>query len=179
VSALAVLGVVAVPAIRALRTKRKLRKLTEGGIALAILGAAGGVGFIWIWWAVGFVEALTTRHATYHPPTWLLWLVAAAGGFQVASSLNTVMKWTAPVTRAVANHVSRVSLVLGAIGGTLAVYAAKDVLVPAVNDWGMKTVVALLAFAVPIGLALYLRLPEAVVREVRAAREEGRKRRKR
>ena len=43
----------------------------------------------------------------------------------------------------------------------------------------MKTVVALLALAVPIGLAFYLRLPEAVVREVKAAREERRKRRKR
>ncbi len=173
VSLLAVLGVVAVPTLRFFRTKRKLRKLVQGPAALAILALAGAVGFVWIWTTNSFTEALTTRHAWYHPPTWLLWVVAAAGGFQVASSLNTVMKWTAPVTRAVSKHVSRMSLVLGGVGSVLAVYAAKDVLVPAVNDWGMKTVIALLGLAAPAGVAFYLELPQAVVRAFKAGRVKG------
>lgn len=168
VSVLAILGVVFVPGVRAARTKKKLRMVGQGVFDLALTLSAGLLATLWIYHRNGFEEAITTFHSTYAPPTALLWIVAAAGGFQVASSLNSILKWGAPVFRATGQHVYRLSLVFGAIGATLAGYAASQVLAPALSPIRGTSALAILAFAAPVALAVYLDLHRLTWRSIKS-----------
>ena len=169
VSAAAVAGVVSVPLVRAARTRKRWRKLGEGTFFLGLLAAAGLLGFLWVLRNNSLQEALTAYHSTWAPPSTLLWIVAAAGGFQVASSLNSFLKWTGPLLRATDSHVSRLSVILGTIGAVLAGYAAVQVLAPSIDHWGVETVLALLALVAPLALAIYLDLPVLAWRSLKQA----------
>ena len=167
VSLLAVVGVLAVPVIRAVRTNRWRRRLYEGGAAFGLLAVAWLAAFLWAWATHGFESALTAYQSDV-APSWLLWIVVAAGGFQVASSLNTVLKLTSPLRHAASSWVSPQAAILGGIGGVLAGFVAVEELAPAVNDWGWRTLISLLTFAAPVLLAFYLRLPWRAQEDVKS-----------
>jgi patatin-related protein len=174
VSAVAVVGVVVVPGLRAVWTGKngnELRRLGEGLFAVALLLSGGLLAALWIYQRNSFEEAVTTYHSNFEPPTWLLWVVVAAGGFQVASSLNSILKWAGPVFRAAGNQVNRLSIIFGGVGATLAIYAAKQSLAPALYPIHGTSALALLVLAAPIAVAVYLDLHRLTWRSLKAAVE--------
>jgi predicted acylesterase/phospholipase RssA len=160
VSLLAVIGIVVMPALRAIGSTQLRRKLGQGAFALGLAACGGGVALGWQWSLNGSAVALTSSGATYAPPEWLMWLVAAAGGFQVASQLNSVSNVLAPLGRLVANRVSTGALLAGLLGGTMAGFTMVNAIWPALDHWGWKTAIFALAWAAPVLFALYLRLWE-------------------
>jgi predicted acylesterase/phospholipase RssA len=157
VSLLAVIGVAAMPALRAIGGERPGRRIGHGIWALALAACGGGVALVWQWSLNGTAVALTSSGARYAPPEWLMWLVAAAGGFQVASQLESVTKLLAPLGRVVAGMVSPAALLAGALGGLMAGFTMVDAIAPQLDHWGWKTAVVVLACAAPVVFAFYLR----------------------
>jgi hypothetical protein len=173
----AVLGITAVPILRAARTRRAVRRVTQGSVAAAILVTGGAVPLVWQWVEHGTVEALTAWNAAYSPSNTLLWIVVAGAGFHVASSLDSILRYASRLLHTFRNLVSYTSIVLGGIGAALAVATAKNALVPALDDWGWRTVVVLLAFAGPAVLAGYLGFWADIRSGVRAFRRRRRAKR--
>lgn len=175
VSILGVLGVAIVPALRAVRTAFPKRRIWDAAVAVALLVSAGAIGLVLQWIAHGTIEALTTWNASYRPPEQLLWVVVAAGGFHVASTLDTVMKWTRPLLRSLGGRVTYTALLFIGIGGVLAYYSARGALIPQVNNGGWISVVCIAAFAAPIITAFELGAGGliGVVRRKRALKREA------
>jgi hypothetical protein len=158
VSLLAVVGVVVMPAVRAIRAEHVSRRVKQGTWAAGLAAAGGGVALGWQWSLNGTAVALTSSGAQYAPPQWLLWLVAAAGGFHVASQLESLSGLLVLLRRPLKDRVSVAALLVAAIGGALAVLTMVNAIWPAGDDWGWKTAVLVLACAAPVLLALYLRV---------------------
>jgi patatin-related protein len=173
VALLAVAGVVLIPAVRAKRTTRGRRRLYEIAVAAA-LAATVGVALGWQWASHGTVEALTTWHATYAPPRALLWSVVAVGGVQGISSIGNIARAAALLQQAMGRlpakwidflvrharlerWVSPPGVLLGGLGGALAVWSAQQ-LYPAWDRWGWPTAIVTLSFAGPVFLAIYLKI---------------------
>jgi hypothetical protein len=104
----------------------------------------------------GPIEALTTWRATYSPPQQLLLLVAAVGGFHVASTFDPILKRTRPLLKAFRNRVSYTSILLGAIGGILAYYSAGEALLLQLGNGSWMTIMCASALAAPIVAAIQL-----------------------
>jgi patatin-related protein len=177
---LGVLGVAAVPAVRALRTVFRDRRIWQATVCLGLLASAGVLGLAFQWWKHGIIEALTTWHATYRPPEELLWVVAAVGGFHVASILDRVLKYSRPLFRPFRKRMAFTSLVVGGTGAALAYYSATGALIPQTDNGGWITVTCAAAFAAPVIAAIELgargliRLSAKRARAWKAERANGR-----
>src|SRR5207248_11750730 len=64
--------------------------------------------------------------------------------------------WSRPLLRAFRKRISYTSLLIGGTGLTLAVYVAKDALIPQLNNWGLETIICATAFAAPVIVAIQL-----------------------
>jgi predicted acylesterase/phospholipase RssA len=164
VSLLVVLGVVVTPAARAVGSEQLPRKLVQGISAAALAAAGGGVALGWQWCLNGTAVALTSSAASYAPPQWLMWLVAAAGGFHVASQLESVSKVLAPLSVTVCGVVSSAALLVALLGALMAGFTLVGAIAPALDHWGWKTAAAVLALTAPVLLAVYLRIWERQLR---------------
>jgi predicted acylesterase/phospholipase RssA len=157
-SLLFVLGLVALPTIRALSASGwNARRFEQGFWALALAAAGGGVAIGWQWALNGTAVALTTSPAGYEPPRALLWIVAALGGFHVASQLESVTKIVSFLQRPLNDLVSTTALLAAGTGGTMAVLTMANAIGPALCDLGWKTAIAVLAIAAPLLALGYLR----------------------
>jgi patatin-related protein len=156
VAILGVLGIAVVPAVRAIRTAFWNRRIWQGIVAVALLVSAGVVGLGFQWIEHGPIEALTTWHATYSPPDRLLWLVAAVGGFHVASTFDPILKRTRPLLKALGGRVAYTSILLGTIGAILGYCSAGEALIPQRDSGGWITIMCTAALAAPIVAATQL-----------------------
>jgi hypothetical protein len=158
VSLLAVVGMTVMPAIRAIRAEHPRRRLIQGAWAAGLAAACGGVALGWQWSLNDTAVALTTSGAKYTPPQWLLLLVVAAGGFQVASQIESLSGVLALLRRPIRDKISTTGLLIIILGATMAALTMWNAIWPAGDHWGWKTTIFALALAAPVLIAFYLRV---------------------
>ncbi len=158
VGLLAVLGVFGVPALRVFRTRRIGRGAAQAAWALGLIGAGGIVFFVEAVIRRGMSEALTTWSAPQFAPAGILGTVAVVGGLHAASSSGVFLRITGVLHKPLKSWVAPTSILLGAVGATLAVYAAKNGLPHSWPDDGWSRVAVVLAGVAPLLSLAYVRI---------------------
>jgi hypothetical protein len=155
---LAVLGLVAVPALRLFRTRKLGRGALQAAATLALFASGGAVLFGAAVKEAGMSQALTTWSAHEFAPTWVLGTVAVAGGLHAASTSGWFLRITSLLHKPVSRWVSATSLLLGAVGIVLAVYAAKNGLPHEWPSAWWPRIALILAAIAPLAALAYVRI---------------------